>query len=75
MKIKLNLDSAEVPDFEQIAQTLSKAASKDEITSEDLGYITATLISLCAKGFLLAPEEAEVLDQAAGVLLMKSMME
>ena len=75
MKIKLNLDPAEVPDFEQIAKTLSDGAAKDEITSEDLGYITSSLISLCAKGLILSPEKAEVLDQAVAITLMKSMTE
>lgn len=75
MKLKLNLDPAEVPDFEQIAKTLEKAVESDEISSENLGYITTALITLCCKCLTLSPEEAEALDQAAGITLMKSMME
>ena len=73
MKMKLNLQPEEVPDFEGMAKTLEKAASTGEISSEDLGYITMTLVSLCGRGLVLSPEEAEVLDQAAAIMLMKSM--
>lgn len=54
MKLKLNLDPAEVPDFEQIAKTLEKAVESDEISSENLSYITTALITLCCKCLTLS---------------------
>lgn len=62
----------DIPDLEQAAKVFKKATKNRSIESSELAYITTLLLSICQRGLSLNPEELELLDQALGLVMLKS---
>ena len=70
--MKTELVPLDIPDFERSSKVLRKAAKSGKIDNSDLGYITGMSLSVCLRGLNLSPQEVEVLDQALGIVMVKS---
>ena len=70
--MKTQLFPMDIPDLEQAAKVFRKASKSGSIESSELAYITTLLLSICQRGLSLNPEELELLDQALGLVMMKS---
>ena len=71
--MKTQLVPLDIPDFEQASKVLRKAAKSGRINNSELGYITGMVLSVCLRGLNLSQQEAELLDQALGIVMVKSM--
>lgn len=70
MKTKLmHLDAM---DFEKAARIFKKAGRKEAIESFELSYLTSLMLSICLRGLPLKPDEAELLDRAIGIVMVRS---
>lgn len=62
----------DIPDFDQASKVFKKAAKQGSIDASELAYITTLLISVCGRALPLNQDEAELLDQALGIVMVKS---
>ena len=70
MKTKLmHLDAM---DFEKAAKIFKKAGRKGVIDSMELSYLTSLMLSICLRGLPLESDEAELLDRAIGIVMVRS---
>ena len=53
-------------------QSIQKSVQKQVYRVSELAYITTLLLSISQRGLSLNPEELELLDQALGLVMMKS---
>lgn len=70
--MKTQLLPMDVPDLEQAGKVFKKAVEQGSIESSELAYTTTLLLSICQRGLSLNPEELELLDQALGLVMLKS---
>lgn len=70
MKTKLmHLDAM---DFEKAAKIFKKAGREGVIDPMELSYLTSLMLSICLRGLPLEPDEAELLDRAIGIVMVRS---
>ena len=72
VEVKTKLLPMDIPDLEQAAKVFKKASKNRSIESSELAYTTTLLLSICQRGLSLNTEELELLDQALGLVMMKS---